>query len=93
MEIINHYTIIEYNQETYAWYYFGVDFDDWYIDSFHLWDDNHFHLLLDESTPPYVEHILESRKESSMHTLIYFYYFPILVDDVLSSSTYLDPYN
>ena len=47
----------EYNQEKYAWYDFEDDCDDWYMDSCHFWDDNHFHILFDDSTPPYVENI------------------------------------
>jgi hypothetical protein len=41
----------EYNQEIYAWYDFEADCDDWYMDSCHFWDDNHFHSLFDDSTP------------------------------------------
>jgi hypothetical protein len=51
----------EYNQERYAWYDFEADWDDWYIDSCHFWDDNYFHLLFDESTPPQVDKFLESK--------------------------------
>jgi hypothetical protein len=47
----------EYNQEIYAWYDFEDDCDDWYMDSCHFWDDNHFHILFDDSTPPSVENI------------------------------------
>jgi hypothetical protein len=47
----------EYNQEIYAWYDFNDDCDDWYMDSCHFWDDNHFHILFDDSTPPSVENI------------------------------------
>ena len=47
----------EYNQERYAWYDFEDDCDDWYMDSCHFWDDNHFHILFDDSTPPSVENI------------------------------------
>jgi hypothetical protein len=47
----------EYNQEIYAWYDFEADCDDWYMDSCHFWDDNHFHILFDDSTPPSVENI------------------------------------
>jgi hypothetical protein len=43
----------KYNQEIYIWYDFDADCDDWYMDSCHLWDDNHFHILFDDSTPPY----------------------------------------
>jgi hypothetical protein len=51
----------EYDQEVYAWYALEDDRDDWYMDSFHFWDENHFHLLFDESTPPQVENVLESK--------------------------------
>jgi hypothetical protein len=61
------------------------------MDSCHFWDENHFHLLFDDSTPPSVEHILESRQVFSMHTLLHFYYSPVVVDDFLASSTYFDP--
>ena len=47
----------EYNQEIYSWYDLEADCDDWYMDSCHLWDDSHFHILFDESTPPFVEKI------------------------------------
>jgi hypothetical protein len=45
----------EYNQEIYAWDDFEVDFDDWYMDSCDFSDDNHFHILFDDSNPPSVE--------------------------------------
>jgi hypothetical protein len=35
----------EYNQERYVWYDFEDDCDDWYMDSCHFWDDNHFHII------------------------------------------------
>jgi hypothetical protein len=47
----------EYNQEIYAWYDLEVDCDDWYMDSCHFWDGNHFHILFDDSNPPYIESI------------------------------------
>ena len=47
----------EYNQERYAWYDFEDDCDDWYMDSCHFWDVNHFYILFDDSTPPSVEKI------------------------------------
>jgi len=47
----------EYNQEIYAWYDFEDDCDDWYMDSCHFWDDNHFHILFDDSTLPYIENV------------------------------------
>jgi hypothetical protein len=39
------------------------DCDDWYMDSCHFWDENHFHILFDDSTPPYVENIMERNQE------------------------------
>jgi hypothetical protein len=60
----------EYNQEIYAWYDFEADCDDWYMDSCHLWDDNHFHLLFDDSTPPSVEHINVTHQELVMITSV-----------------------
>ena len=53
----------KYNQERYAWYDFEDDCDDWYMDSCHLWNDNHFHILFDDSTPPSVEKINVSHQE------------------------------
>ena len=47
----------EYNQEIYSWYDLEVNCDDWYMDSYHFWDDNHFHILFDDSTPPSIENI------------------------------------
>jgi hypothetical protein len=58
----------EYNQERYAWYDLEDDCDDWYMDSCHFWDDNYFHLLFDDSTPPYVENIMEGSQELVMTT-------------------------
>jgi hypothetical protein len=59
------------------------------MDSFHLWTDNHF----DESTPPYVEHIMERSQGPSVNTIFQFSYSPVLVDDFLVGSTYLDPHD
>ena len=39
----------EYNQKIYALYDLEVDCDDWYMDSFHFWDDNHLQILFDDS--------------------------------------------
>jgi hypothetical protein len=60
----------EYNQEIYAWYDFEVDYDYWYMDSCHFWDDNHFHISFDESTPPSVENINVSHHELVMITSV-----------------------
>jgi hypothetical protein len=48
----------QYTQERYAWYDYEDNCDDWYMDSCYFLDDNHFHRLFDDSTPPHVEHIL-----------------------------------
>jgi hypothetical protein len=86
----------EYSQELYAWYDFEDACDDWYMDSCHFWDDNHFHLLFDDSPSPYVEHIMERSPTPSMNTI--FQYSPVLVcysDDFvdMEGSTYLDPHD
>jgi hypothetical protein len=65
----------EYNQETYAWYYWEAECDDWYMDSCHFWDDNHFHLLFDDSTPPYVEHI-NGEIDKSLLCIFFWYFLP-----------------
>ena len=57
----------EYNQEIYAWYDFEADCDDWYMDSCHLWDDNHFHILFDNSNPLSVESINVTNRESDYY--------------------------
>jgi hypothetical protein len=91
MEINCIYITSEYNKKSYAWYDFEADCDDWYMDSCHLWDENHFHILFNESTSPSGEHILERRQESSVHTFIQFSYSPM--DEFLANSTYLDPHD
>jgi hypothetical protein len=60
----------EYNQEVYAWYDFEADCDDWYMDNCHFWDDNHFHILFDDSTPPSVENINVTNQELVMITSV-----------------------
>jgi hypothetical protein len=66
----------EYNQEIYAWYDFEADCDDWYMDSCHFWDDNHFHILFDDSNPPSVESINVTNREpmiiTSVHPCIFY---------------------
>jgi hypothetical protein len=93
MNTMYNHIIGEYTQEIYAWYDYKDHCDDWYMDSCHFWDENHFHLLFDDSAPPHVDHVLESKQDHSMHILVEFYYSPILVDDFLVGSTYLDPHD
>jgi hypothetical protein len=61
----------EYNQEVYVWYDFEADCDDWYMDSYHFWDDNHFHILFDDSNPPSVEKINVKNRESMIITSVH----------------------
>jgi hypothetical protein len=84
----------EYNQEIYVWYDFEADCDDWYMDSCHFWDDNHFHILFDDSTPPSVENInvphqeLVTSIQSAYFTMVLF-----LPDSSLILSHYVDEYS
>ena len=61
----------EYNQERYAWYDFEDNCDDWYMDSCHFWDDNHFHILFDDSNPPSVESINVTNRELMIITSVH----------------------
>ena len=86
----------EYHQEVYSWYALEYDCDDWYMDSYHFQDDNHFHLLFDDSPSPHIEYIMERSPTSSMHTI--FQYSSVLVcysHDFadMEGSTYLDPHD
>jgi hypothetical protein len=84
----------KYSQEIYAWYDFEVDCDDWYMDSCHFWDDNHFHILFDDSTPPSVENIdvphqeLVTSVQPAYSTMVLF-----LLDSSLIISHYVDGYS
>ena len=86
----------EYNQEIYAWYDFEVDCDDWYMDSCHLWDGNHFHILFNDSTPPFVEHINVTHHEIIMITNVQPAYSTMVLflpDSSLTLSYYVDGYS
>ena len=61
----------EYNQEIYVWYGFEVDCDNWYMDSCHFWDDNHFHILFVDSNPPSIESINVINREPMIITSVH----------------------
>jgi hypothetical protein len=92
----------EYNQEIYAWYDFEDDCSDWYMNSCHLWDDNHFHILFDDSTSPSIENINIPHQELVMIINVQTTYSTMVLflpDSVLTLShyvvgdSYLDPHD
>jgi hypothetical protein len=65
------------------------------MDSCHFWDDNEFHILFDDSTPPFVEHINVTHQEIIMITTVqptYLTTILFLLDSTLDLSHYVDGY-
>jgi hypothetical protein len=63
------------------------------MDSCHLWDVNHFHILYDESNPPYVENINVTNPEPFMTTSVQLAYSTTvfcLPNSVSALSNYVD---
>jgi hypothetical protein len=56
----------EYTKGIDAYYGLEDDCNDQYMDSCHLWEDNCFHLLFNDYTPPCVENIIEGNQEPIM---------------------------
>jgi len=61
------------------------------MDCWHLWDDNYFHLLYDDSTPPYVENVVEGNQEPVMTISVQLAY-PTMVLFLLDSASTLYNY-
>jgi hypothetical protein len=66
------------------------------MDNFHFWDDNHFHILFDDSTAPYVENINVPDQELVLITSIHHAYSAMvlfLLESTLTLSHYVHGYS